>query len=93
MAAPAKIISSVRSWLGHYRLLAILSILSLLVVLFIVLPLTKLIFVSNKGELWQALLKPTIMKSILLTLYAALITAAIGFLLRVPLAYLLARNS
>jgi len=62
-------------------------------VLFIVIPLAKLIFVSNKSDLWQALLDPTTMKSILLTLYAALITAAIGFLLGVPLAYLLARNS
>jgi molybdate/tungstate transport system permease protein len=93
LAAPAKTINSTRSWLGRHRLLAVFSILSLLIVLFIIIPLAKLILVSNKGDLWQALLDPTTMKSILLTLYAALITAAIGFLLGVPLAYLLARNS
>ena len=93
MAVISKIIHSVCSWLGRHRLLAVFSILSLLIVLFIFIPLAKLILFSDKSELWQALLDPTVMQSILLTLYAALITAAIGFLLGVPLAYLLARNN
>jgi molybdate/tungstate transport system permease protein len=92
LALIPKKVHSARSWLARHRLLVIFSILSLLIVLFILIPLVKIIFLSDKSDLWQALLDPTVMKSILLTLYAALITAAIGFLLGVPLAYLLARN-
>ena len=74
-------------------MLVIFSIFSLLIVLFVLIPLAKIVFLSNKEALLQALLDPTTIKSILLTLYAALITAGIGFVLGVPLAYLLARNN
>ena len=74
-------------------MLVIFSIFSLLIVLFVLIPLAKIVFLSNKEALLQALLDPTTIKSILLTLYAALITAGIGFVLGVPLAYLLARDN
>ena len=93
MAVPSKLVRSTINQLARHRLLVAFSVLSLVIVLFILIPLAKIIFFSNKGDLWQALLDPTTLKSIWLTLYAALITAVIGFLLGVPLAYLLARYS
>ena len=72
-------------------MLVVFSILSLLIVLFVLIPLAKIVFLSDKEALLQALQDPTVIKSILLTLYAALITAVIGFILGVPLAYILAR--
>jgi len=92
LAAPAKIINSTRSWLGRHRLLAVFSILSLLVVLFIIIPLAKLIFVSNKGDLWQALLDPT--HEIYFTHTVCRVDHRCDRVSAgVPLAYLLARNS
>ena len=76
----------------RHRLLVLFSVFSLLILLFILVPLFKMVFLSNKEALWQAVLDTTVLKSIWLTLYAALITAAIGFLLGVPLAYILARH-
>ena len=67
------------------------SFLSLLIVLFILIPLAKVVLLSDKESLWQALTDSTTINSIALTLYAALITTAIGFILGVPLAYILAR--
>lgn len=88
-----KFIRSVRSYLGRHRLVVAFGILSLLIVLFVLIPLVKIVFLSNKEALWQALQDTTVLKSILLTLYAALITVIIGFILGVPLAYILARHN
>jgi molybdate/tungstate transport system permease protein len=52
-----------------------------------------MVFLSNKAALWQALRDTTVLESIWVTLYAALITAVIGFILGVPLAYILARHN
>ena len=93
MAVFLKFIRAARDYLVRHRLLVIFSILSLLIVLFVLIPLAKIVFLSDKKALLQALLDPTVIKSILLTLYAALITAGIGFILGVPLAYILARNN
>jgi molybdate/tungstate transport system permease protein len=77
----------------RHRLLVLFSVFSLLILLFILVPLFKMVFLSNKEALWQAVRDTTVLKSIWLTLYAALITAAIGFVLGVPLAYILARHN
>ena len=92
MAVFLKFIRAARDYLVRHRLLIIFSLLGLLIVLFVLIPLAKIVFLSDKKALLQTLLDPTVIKSILLTLYAALITAGIGFILGVPLAYILARN-
>jgi len=68
------------------------SIVGSILVLFIVLPLVKLVFLSDKQALWQALLDADTIGSIWLTVYAALIAVVIGFGLAVPLAYVLVRS-
>ena len=88
-----KIIRTASSFWGRHRLLAVFSVLSLLIVLFVLVPLFKIVFLSNKAALWQAIQDTTVLKSILLTLYAALITTVVGFLLGVPLAFILARHN
>jgi molybdate/tungstate transport system permease protein len=50
-----------------------------------------MIFASDPNILFDTLLDPEVIGSIWLTLYAALIATVVGFLLGVPLAYLLAR--
>lgn len=65
--------------------------LGLLILLFIAVPLGKMIFGSNPRILLDTLLDPQVINSIGLTLYAALIATVIGCFLGVPLAYLLSR--
>lgn len=67
------------------------AILGIIILLFILIPLIKMVFLSDKQALLQSILDPSTIKSILLTIYAALISTIIGFFLGVPLAYLLAR--
>ena len=86
-----KVIQTASSFLSRHRLLVGFGILSLLIVLFVLVPLFKIVFLSNKEALWQAIQDTTVLKSILLTLYAALITVVIGFVLGVPFAFILAR--
>jgi molybdate/tungstate transport system permease protein len=50
-----------------------------------------MVFLSDKAALWQTLLDNITWRSILLTLVCGLITAVAGFVLGVPLAYILAR--
>jgi molybdate/tungstate transport system permease protein len=70
-------------------------LLGLLIFLFIVIPLGKMIFASasDAQTLWNTILDPEVTSAIGLTLYAALIATLVGFLLGVPLAYLLARHN
>ena len=69
-------------------------LLGLLIFLFIIIPLAKMIFASaSEAEiLWKTILDPKVTSAIGLTLFAALIATLVGFLLGVPLAYLLARH-
>jgi len=76
---------------ARYWMPAVFSILAVLILLFILFPLFKMVFLSDKDALWQSLLDPATIKSILLTIYSALIATAVGFILGVPLAYILAR--
>jgi len=75
------------------RLTVTFILLGLLIFLFIIVPLAKMIFssASDFETLWNTILDPEVTGAIGLTLYAALIATAIGFVLGVPLAYLLAR--
>ncbi len=62
-----------------------------MIMLFIVVPLFKLIFLSDKANLWQTFLEGETVRSVLLTAYAAFIAVVIGFVSGVPLAYIFAR--
>jgi len=64
-----------------------------LILLFITVPILKMIYASSPAVLIQSLRDAEITASIALTLYAALIATVIGFVLGVPLAYLLAKTS
>jgi molybdate/tungstate transport system permease protein len=86
-----KFIRAAGTYLSRHRLSVVFTVLSLLIVLFILIPLFKIVFLSDKAALLQSFSDLTVMKSIFLTLYAALITAIIGFFLGVPLAFVLAR--
>ncbi len=66
-------------------------LLGLVIFLFIIVPLLKTIVTSDPQILLETALDGEVMRSIGLTLYAALIATVIGFFLGVPLAYLLAR--
>ena len=79
-----------RHW-GSHGFTLMLAVLGGLILLFILAPLFKMVFLSDKQALWLALMDSDTMQSIGLTIYAALISTAIGFVLGVPLAYLLAR--
>ena len=66
--------------------------LGILILLFIFAPLIKTVTSSLPGTLWNTLLDEEVYLSILLTVWAALIATAVGLVLGVPLAYLLARR-
>jgi len=66
-------------------------LLGLVIFLFIIVPLIKMISASDSKILWDTLLDSEVKGAIWLSLYAALIATAVGCILGVPLAYLLAR--
>lgn len=66
-------------------------LLGSVIFLFIIVPLLKMIVTSDPQILLETALDSEVITSIGLTLYAALIATVFGFLLGVPLAYLLAR--
>ena len=70
------------------------GLLGLLIFLFITVPLIKMLLSSimTPGIFWRTLVDRQVVKAIWLTLYAALIATVVGFVLGVPLAYLLARH-
>ena len=76
------------------RLSVTFALLGLLIFLFVVIPLGKMIFASAAEAriLWQTILDPKVTGAIGLTLFSALIATLVGFLLGIPLAYLLARH-
>jgi molybdate/tungstate transport system permease protein len=84
--------STLWQWLAARRMLLAFAFLGLIVLLFIAVPLAKMIFGSDPQILWQTLTDRQVLESIWLTLYAALIATAVGCVLGIPLAYLLART-
>lgn len=79
-------------WFPVGRLTLIFLLLGGLILAFITVPILKMVFASNPAILLDSLFDSEVAASIVLTLYAALIATAIGFVLGVPLAYLLAKT-
>jgi molybdate/tungstate transport system permease protein len=82
-------------YISKNRLTVVFVLLGLLIFLFIVIPLAKMVFssVSDTETLWETILDPEVRGAIGLTLFAALISTLVGFVLGIPLAYILARNN
>ncbi len=83
----------IRVGVGTVWMKALFALLGLAILLFIVLPPAKMVFQSDPDLLIDTLSDSTVLESIWLTLYAALLATVVGFVLGVPLAYLLARSS
>lgn len=69
----------------------VFTLLGLIILLFIAIPLGKMIFGSDPAILLKTFLDPQVIGAIWLTLYTALIATVFGCLFGVPLAYLLSR--
>jgi molybdate/tungstate transport system permease protein len=69
------------------------SILGLLLVLFIGVPILKILLTSDPGTLADTIRDPEVYNSVLLTLRASLWSTLAALLLGVPLAYILARKT
>ena len=67
-------------------------LLGLIILLFIGVPLVKMLFGSDGSTLLQTLKDPAVVGSIGLTLYAALLATIVGGILGIPLAYVLAHH-
>jgi molybdate/tungstate transport system permease protein len=82
----------VKEWLRSNKLTLTFVLLGAIIFLFIIVPLFRMIFASDPSILKETLFDPTVKKAMLLTLWAGLIATGVGFVLGVPLAYLLARH-
>ena len=80
-----------KKWFIANRMTLTFTLLGLIIFLFIIVPLIKTIATSDPKILLDTLLDSEVRDAIWLSLYAALIATAVGFVLGVPLAYLLAR--
>ena len=80
-------------YLHQRRLTVTFLLIGMVLLLFIIIPLGKMIFSSNPSVLWSTLLDKEVRDSIWLSIYTALIATAFGLFFGVPLAYFLARNS
>ncbi|MBN1191764.1 MAG: ABC transporter permease [Dehalococcoidales bacterium] len=78
-------------WLWGHKMVLAFSLLALVILLFIAVPLIKMIVGSDPQILWDTVTDRRVLDSIWLTLYSALIATAVGCFLGIPLAYLLAR--
>jgi len=81
-----------KKWLATNRMTLTFILLGLVIFLFIIVPLIKMIAASDPHILLDTLLDPQVRDAIWLSLYAAIIATIVGFVLGVPLAYLLART-
>ncbi len=80
-----------KKWFTANGMTLTFVLLGAIIFLFIIVPLIKMIVSSDPKILLDTLLDSEVLSSIWLTLYAALIATAVGCILGVPLAYLLAR--
>lgn len=80
-----------KKWFATNNMTLTFVLLGAIIFLFIMVPLLKMIIASDPQVLFNTLLDSEVRYAIWLSLYAALIATAVGFLLGVPLAYLLAR--
>ena len=79
-------------WIATNKMKFTFILLGLVMFLFIVVPLIRMVSASDPRVLYTTLLDTEVRNAIWLSLYAALIAAAVGFVFGVPLAYLLARH-
>lgn len=79
-------------WIATNKMKFTFILLGLVMFLFIVVPLIRMVSTSDPRVLYTTLLDTEVRNAIWLSLYAALIAAAVGFVFGVPLAYLLARH-
>jgi len=80
-----------KHWISANKLIIAFSLLGLIIVLFIAIPLGKMIFGSDPAIMLQTITDRQVIDSIWLTLYSAAIATAVGCFFGVPLAFLLAR--
>ncbi len=80
-----------KKWFSANRMTFTFVLLGLVIFLFIIVPLGKMIVASDPKILLDTALDSRVIGAIWLSLYAAFIATAVGCLLGVPLAYLLAR--
>jgi molybdate/tungstate transport system permease protein len=79
--------------LPHSRFMyVIFGLLGSIILLFIGIPIFKMVLLSGPDSLADAFSDETVTKSILLSLSSALVATVLGFIFGVPLAYLLARH-
>jgi len=78
--------------LAAHKMTIAFIILGAIIVLFIAVPLGKMILGSDPRILLETITDGQVISSIWLTLYAAFIATVVGCILGVPLAYLLARH-
>ena len=71
---------------------ALCAVAGVVVITFVALPAASMIVGAGAGLLGEALRQDDVRRSLVLTVTAALITTVIGFVVGVPLAYLLARR-
>lgn len=80
-------------WCIQRRLTLTFLLLGAIIFLFIFVPLAKMIFSNSPSTLWDTLLQKQVRDALWLSIYTSLITTAVGILLGVPLAYILARHN
>lgn len=73
------------------RFTLLFAFLAILILLFIAVPLVKMVLNSEAGILWDTFRDDQFQDSLWLTIYTALIATGLGLLSGIPLAYLLAR--
>ena len=81
------------SRVAQRRMTITFFLLGMVILLFIFIPLGKMIFSTSPATLWDTLLEGEVRSAIWLSLYTALIATVVGLVLGVPLAYFLARHS
>ncbi len=86
-------VRNIMRWLVQRRLSITFFLLGMVIMLFILVPLGKMIFSSSPATLWNTLLDGEVRSAIWLSLYTALIATVVGLILGVPLAYFLARHN
>jgi molybdate/tungstate transport system permease protein len=87
------VIKNTFQYLHQRRLTLTFLLIGMVILLFIFIPLGRMIFSSNPSVLWNTLLDKEVRDSIWLSIYTALIATSFGLFFGVPLAYFLARHS
>ena len=82
----------IKQWVTINKMTLTFILLGLVIFLFVVVPLFKMIGTSDPRILLDTLFDTEVRDAIWLSIYAALIATGVGFVLGVPLAYLLARH-